>query len=184
MGEWVSQSEIHSFRFGDSYRISELVSEEKTKFVINIYGWILLVKKSLKLSDFLYLEEERWRVSMEEEEERVEEEVEEEVEERGATEEVAATWNDGDDDNKDEDDDDQDGEVVGWEGGPHCALGQPQVHTSRRQRELTPQLVGSDDCGDYLDFDDGSSLVRRLNFGGVPTPCFVHLCRTNIQGIL
>ena len=59
-----------------------------------------------------------------------------------------------------------------------------RVHTSRRQRELTPQLVGSDDCGDYLDFDDGSSLVRRLNFGGVPTPCFVHLCRTNIQGIL
>ena len=44
-----------------------------------------------------------------------------------------------------------------------------RVHTSRRQRELTPQLVGSDDCGDYLDFDDGSSLVRRLNFGGVPT---------------
>ena len=59
-----------------------------------------------------------------------------------------------------------------------------RVHTSRRQRELTPQLVGSDDCGDYLNFDDGSSLVRRLNFGGVPTPCFVHLCRTNIQGIL
>ena len=50
-----------------------------------------MVKKSLMLSDFLYLEEERWRVSMEEEEERVEEEVEEEVEERGATEEVAAT---------------------------------------------------------------------------------------------
>ena len=34
-----------------------------------------MVKKSLKLSDFLYLEEERWRVSMEEEEESVEEEV-------------------------------------------------------------------------------------------------------------
>ena len=48
--------------------------------------FVLLVKKS----DFLYLEEERWRVSMEEEEERV---VEEEVEEdkRGSTEEVAAT---------------------------------------------------------------------------------------------
>ena len=55
-----------------------------------------MVKKGLKLSDFLYLEEERWRVSMEEEEESVEEveseeEEEEEVEERGATEEVAAT---------------------------------------------------------------------------------------------
>ena len=86
-------------------------------FVINIYGGILLAKKSLMLSDFLYLEEERWRVSMEEEEESVEEveseeEEEEEVEERGATEEVAATWNDNDD---------------GWEGGPHCALGQPQA---------------------------------------------------------
>ena len=57
-----------------------------------------MAKKNLKLSDFLYLEEERWRVSMEEEEESVEEveseeeeEEEEEVEERGATEEVAAT---------------------------------------------------------------------------------------------